>query len=51
MQMNFLSFAIPGIIAAIAFSFVPLKVAYHKKMIKEKEIDMTEEENIYEIKN
>ena len=51
MQMNFLSFAIPGIIAAIAFSFVPLKVAYHKKMIKEKEIDMTEEGNIYEIKN
>lgn len=36
-QMNFLSFAIPGIIAAIAFSFVPLKHAYHKKI---KEIDI-----------
>lgn len=33
-QMNFVSFAIPGVIAAIAFSLVPLKVAYNKKMIK-----------------
>ena len=30
-QMNFLSFAIPGIIAAIAFSFVPLKRYLKKK--------------------
>ena len=34
-QMNFLSFAIPGILAAIAFSYVPLKLSYDKKMIKE----------------
>ncbi len=37
-QMNFMSFAIPGIIAAIGFSFVPLNLANNKKMIKE--IDM-----------
>lgn len=36
-QMNFLSFAIPGILAALAFSFVPLKLATNKK-IKEKDI-------------
>jgi MFS transporter, AAHS family, benzoate transport protein len=36
-QMNFLSFAIPGILAAIAFSFVPLKHAYDRKT---KEIDI-----------
>ena len=36
-QMNFLSFAIPGILAALAFSFVPLKLANNKK-IKEKDI-------------
>ncbi|MED3690634.1 aromatic acid/H+ symport family MFS transporter [Peribacillus butanolivorans] len=36
-QMNFLSFAIPGIIAAIAFSLVPLRHAYDKKT---KEIDI-----------
>ncbi|MFS0780171.1 MFS transporter [Bacillus sp. 1P06AnD] len=34
-QMNFISFAIPGIIAAIAFSLVPLKLAYYKKILKE----------------
>ena len=35
-QMNFLSFAIPGILAAIAFSFVPLKRkrSTHKKTIE-----------------
>lgn len=33
-QMNFLSFAIPGIIAAIAFSFVPLKHSYQRKSKK-----------------
>ena len=33
--MNFLSFAIPGILAAIAFSFVPLKRnVTHKKTIE-----------------
>ncbi|MFB7640843.1 MFS transporter, partial [Peribacillus butanolivorans] len=36
-QMNFLSFAIPGIIAAIAFSLVPLRHAFDKKT---KEIDI-----------
>lgn len=36
-QMNFLSFAIPGIIAALAFSFVPLKLAGSQKL-KEKDI-------------
>ncbi|MEC1522552.1 aromatic acid/H+ symport family MFS transporter [Neobacillus niacini] len=36
-QMNFLSFAIPGIIAALAFSFVPLKITANKN-IKEKDI-------------
>ncbi|AOH54398.1 MFS transporter [Peribacillus muralis] len=30
-QMNFISFAIPGIVAAIAFSFVPLKFSTHRK--------------------
>lgn len=35
LQMNFISFAIPGVIAAFAFMFVPLKQAHHKKMIKE----------------
>lgn len=34
-QMNFISFAIPGIIAAIAFSFVPLKLASDQKNMKE----------------
>ena len=33
-QMNFVSFAIPGIIAAIAFSFVPIKLAYENNKIK-----------------
>jgi MFS transporter, AAHS family, benzoate transport protein len=37
-QMNFLSFAIPGILAAIAFSFVPLKIDKNKKMISGKNI-------------
>lgn len=37
-QMNFLSFALPGIFAAVAFSFVPLKLTYHQKI--KKEIDM-----------
>ncbi|MEH7177590.1 MFS transporter [Neobacillus vireti] len=37
-QMNFLSFAIPGIIAAIAFSFVPLKLGNNKNMINKKDI-------------
>lgn len=47
-QMNFLSFAIPGILAAIAFSFVPVKRTHHKKTI---EINITEEENVYEIES
>ena len=34
-QLNFMSFAVPGIIAAIAFSFVSLKLADNKKMKKE----------------
>lgn len=34
-QMNFLAFAIPGILAAIAFSFVPIQRAKHSKNIKE----------------
>ncbi|WP_209123594.1 aromatic acid/H+ symport family MFS transporter [Alkalihalobacillus sp. BA299] len=34
MQMNFLAFAIPGIIAAIALSFVPEKYAYYKQLDK-----------------
>lgn len=29
-QLNFIAFAIPGLIAAIALSFVPVKVAYYK---------------------
>ncbi len=33
-QMNFISFAIPGIIAAIAFSFVPINYASYKKKNK-----------------
>ncbi|MCM3726490.1 aromatic acid/H+ symport family MFS transporter [Neobacillus cucumis] len=37
-QMNFLSFALPGIFAAVAFSFVPLKLAYHQKIKKEIDI-------------
>ncbi len=37
-QMNFLSFAIPGVLAAIAFSFVPLKLANQKKIKKEMDI-------------
>lgn len=47
-QMNFFSFAIPGILAAIAFSFVPVKRTHHKKTI---EINITEEENVYEIES
>lgn len=47
-QMNFLSFAIPGILAAIAFSFVPVKRTHHKNTI---EINITEEENVYEIES
>lgn len=47
-QMNFFSFAIPGILAAIAFSFVPIKRTHHKKTI---EINITEEENVYEIES
>ena len=46
--MNFMSFAIPGIIAAIAFSFVPLNRAYNKKMIKE--MDMADQGVINETK-
>lgn len=37
-QMNFLSFALPGILAAVAFSFVPLKLANHKKVTKKIDI-------------
>nr|WP_306077284.1 aromatic acid/H+ symport family MFS transporter [Neobacillus sp. 179.-C4.2 HS]MDP5197520.1 aromatic acid/H+ symport family MFS transporter [Neobacillus sp. 179.-C4.2 HS] len=37
-QMNFLSFAIPGIIAALAFSFVPLKYGNNKKIVNDKNI-------------
>jgi MFS transporter, AAHS family, benzoate transport protein len=37
-QMNFLSFAIPGILAALAFSFVPLKLGKNKKMLNKKDI-------------
>jgi AAHS family benzoate transporter-like MFS transporter len=37
-QTNFLSFALPGILAAVAFSFVPLKLANHKKMTKKIDI-------------
>ena len=37
-QMNFLSFAIPGILAALAFSFVPLKLGNNKKIINKKDI-------------
>ncbi|MGO4890381.1 MFS transporter [Anaerobacillus sp. MEB173] len=33
-QLNFLAFAIPGIIAAIALSFVPEKYAYYKQLEK-----------------
>ncbi|MFE4428836.1 MFS transporter [Peribacillus butanolivorans] len=29
-QLNFIAFAIPGLIAAIALSFVPVKMAYYK---------------------
>jgi MFS transporter, AAHS family, benzoate transport protein len=36
-QMNFLSFAIPGLIAAIAFAFVPMKIADFKGSKESKE--------------
>jgi MFS transporter, AAHS family, benzoate transport protein len=36
--MNFLSFAIPGILAALAFSFVPLKLGKNKKILTKKDI-------------
>lgn len=36
-QFNFITFAIPGVIAAIAFWFIPEKYAYYKKSINERE--------------
>lgn len=36
LKMNFISYAIPGIIAAIAFSFVPLKMGKQKKAVQVK---------------
>ncbi|SDH47491.1 MFS transporter, AAHS family, benzoate transport protein [Planococcus glaciei] len=46
LQMNFMAFAIPGIIAAIAFTFVPLKIASSSKKIK----GIAKEEDSVEIK-
>lgn len=46
-QMNFLSFAIPGIIAAIAFAFVPMKRVENKNVVEE--IEVVEEETVVKV--
>ncbi|MGE7185377.1 hypothetical protein ACQKKK_15645 [Peribacillus sp. NPDC006672] len=35
-QLNFIAFAIPGLIAAVALSFVPVKMAYYKNSHSER---------------
>lgn len=44
-QLNFIAFAIPGLIAAVALSFVPVKMAYYKHDHSEPTEEMTVESN------
>ncbi|RHW32368.1 MFS transporter [Lysinibacillus yapensis] len=52
-EMNFFAFAVPGIIAAIAFSFVPLKYGDFNKEASETEgnkVEQNEQGKAYEVK-
>jgi AAHS family benzoate transporter-like MFS transporter len=47
-QMNFISFAIPGVIAAVAFSFIPLKYAYYNRINNKADIETLKYEKAVE---
>ncbi len=45
-HINFIAFAIPGLIAAIALGFVPVRHAYFSKSANEKTLEMKQNVNI-----